>query len=122
MANLRGITGDIGILEEVKIGSIKTYDLELCRDMLLNTPVLHPGDILINDRGFLDRQMMNTLKLERGVDTYIPVRKNMDIYVMAVSCGIEQNKWQQHPNKKRKTQSITLVQDLGSFWHSDDLG
>jgi len=122
MANLRGITGDIGILEEVKIGSIKTHDLELCRDMLLNTPVLHPGDILINDRGFLDRQMMNTLKLERGVDTYIPVRKNMDIHVMAVSCGIEQNKWQQHPNKKRKTQSITLVQDLGPFWHSNDLG
>ena len=122
MGNIRGITGDIGILEEVILGSIKTHDLELCRDMLLKTPVLHPGDILINDRGFLDRQMMNTLKIERGVDTYVPVRKNMDIYVMAVSCAIEQNQWQPHPNKKRKTQSITLVQDLGPFWQSEEVG
>ncbi len=122
MGNLRGITGDIGILEEVKLGSIKTHDLELCRDMLLKTPVLHPGDILINDRGFLDRQMMNALKIERGVDTYVPVRKDMDIYAMAVSCAIEQNQWQPHPNKKRKTQSITLVQDLGPFWQSKEVG
>lgn len=120
MGTLRGITCDIGILEEVKIGSIKTHDLELCRDMLLNTTVLKPGDILINDRGFLDRKMMNTLKIERGVDTYVPVRKNMGIYEMAVSCAIEKNKWRQHPNKKRKTQSIVLVQDLGGFWESND--
>jgi hypothetical protein len=48
-----GIVGDTGILEEVKLGSIKQHDLELSREMILNSKVLKPGDMLINDRGFI---------------------------------------------------------------------
>ncbi|MHB1628212.1 MAG: hypothetical protein ACYCVB_07520 [Bacilli bacterium] len=66
--------------------------------MLLQTSVLKPGDILINDRGFLDRRTMNTLKIDRGMDTYVPVKKKMDIYPMAVSTAKEQDRWQRHPN------------------------
>ncbi|CRF28895.1 Transposase [Mycobacterium tuberculosis] len=117
---LRGIVGDTGVLEEIKMGSIKQHDMELCRDMLLKSPLLKSGDILINDRGFLSRDVMNTLKTERGVDTYIPVKKNMDIYKTAVSIAMKQKKWQQHPNKKRKTQQIAFVSDLGPYWESDD--
>lgn len=117
---LRGIIGDAGILEEIKMGSIKMHDMELCRDMLLKSPVLKRGDILINDRGFLSRDVMNTLKTKRGVDTYIPVKKNMNIYETAVSIAKEQKKWQRHPNKKRETQQIAFVSDLGAYWESDD--
>jgi len=121
MGNLRGITGDIGIMEEAIMGNIKTHDLKLCRPMLLTTPVLKPGDFLLNDRGFLDRETTNLLKINRGVDTFIPVKKNMDIYKMAVSTAIHNNEWQAHPNKKRKFQTIAFVRDLGDFWQSDDL-
>lgn len=88
--------------------------------MLLTTSVLKPGDFLLNDRGFLDRLTMNVLKIESGVDTFIPVKNNMDIYEMAVSIAIDANEWQAHPNKNRKFQSIALVCDLGDFWQSDD--
>lgn len=121
MGNLRGLTGDSGVLEEVVCGSIKTHDLTLCRPMLLTTPVLKPGDFLLNDRGFLDRATMNTLKIERGVETFVPVKSNMDIYKMAVSSAIKDDQWKAHPNKKRKFQSIALVCDLGDFWESDNV-
>lgn len=119
---LRGIVGDVGVLEEIKMGSIKKHDMELCRDMLLKSLLLKSGDILINDRGFLSREVMNTLKTKRGVDTYIPVKKNMDIYKTAVSIAQEQKKWQRHPNKKRETQQIAFVSDLGPYWQSEEPG
>jgi hypothetical protein len=65
---LRGIMKDTGLLEEIKLGPIKTHDLELCRDMLLTSESLKPGEIRINDRGFLSRTLINTLKTTHGVD------------------------------------------------------
>jgi len=37
LSTLRGIVGDTGILEEVKLGSIKQHDLELSREMILKS-------------------------------------------------------------------------------------
>jgi hypothetical protein len=118
LSTLRGITGDAGILEEVKLGSIKQHDLELSREMVLKSKVFKPGDILINDRGFISREFLNQLKRERKVDTYIPLKKNMEAYEQAVSVAKERNKWQAHPNKKRKGQEIAFVEALGSHWRS----
>jgi len=118
LSTLRGITGDTGILEEIKLGSIKQHDLELSREMILKSKILKPGDILINDRGFISRELLNELKGKRGVDTYIPLKSNMEAYEQAVSIAKEQNKWQAHPNKKRKEQKIAFVESLGSYWRS----
>ena len=117
---LRGITDDSGVAEEIIFGTLKTHDMELCREMLKNTPCFHENDILINDRGFLSREMTNYLKTERKVDTYIPARENMDIFKDAVSLAVSSGKWQKHPNKKkRKDQEIQLVKSLGPLWASD---
>jgi hypothetical protein len=52
------------------------------------------------------------------VNTYIPLKKNMEAYEQAVSVAKEQNKWQAHPNKKRKGQKIAFVESLGCHWRS----
>ncbi len=96
--------------------SIKTHDLKLSKDIILKSPHLKQGDILINDRGFISRPIVNTLKADRQVDTYVPAKKNMTIFETAASIANEQNKWSKHPNKKRKTQSIQLVKDLSPYW------
>jgi hypothetical protein len=119
LSTLRGITGDSGIIEEICFGTIKTHDLELSRDMILRSPMLKPKDILINDRGFLSRDILNELKTRRGVDTYIPLRKNMDAYKEAVSIATKENNWKPHPNTKRKTQKIAYVSDIGVMWQSE---
>ncbi|GHT62371.1 hypothetical protein FACS1894109_21210 [Spirochaetia bacterium] len=121
LSTLRGIAGDGGVIEEIRFGSIKEHDLSLSRDMILTSAVLKPGDILINDRGFLSREVMNKLKMERGVDTYVPLKKNMNAYDEAVRIAkMPETRWNNHPNKKRDTQKIAFVGDLGGMWESDD--
>ena len=117
---LRGVLDDSGIAEEIVFGTLKTHDMEQCRKMLQNTSCFHENDILINDRGFLSREMTNYLKTVRKVDTYIPARQDMTIYQDAVMLAITSGKWQKHPNRKRKEQEIQLVTNLGSLWESDE--
>lgn len=80
LAILRGLNNDNGIIEEICFGSVNVHDFKLCKDMLHNTTVLKLGDILGYDGGSLDRDIINFLKTERGVDIYIPLKRNMDIY------------------------------------------
>lgn len=120
LSTLRGLTKDSGIIEDIRLGSINTHDLALSVDMLLNSPTLKPNDILINDRGFLSREMLNYLKTHRNIDTYIPLRKNMEAYNIAVLVAKDENNWSPHPNKKRKKQLIAFVPHLEAHWFSDN--
>lgn len=120
LATLRGIVEDTGIIEEIRFGKINTHDLKLSEEMIRTTSVFRPGDILINDRGFISRELLNYLKLKRNVDTYVPLRKDMEAYTQAVFGAKEQNDWKVHPNKKRKNQYITSVSGMGLYWRSSD--
>jgi len=62
---------------------------------------------------------MNYLKTVRGVDTYVPLKQDMESYKMAVSVAKEDNKWISHPNKRFPTQKISFVTDLGEYWRSE---
>jgi len=118
LATLRGIYQDTGVIEEIKLGAINTHDLALSEDMLKNTKVFNRSDILINDRGFISRDLINYLKIVRGVDTYVPLRKNMDAFDYAVRLAKMGGEWQAHPNRKRATQKIAFVSGIGSAWCS----
>lgn len=119
LATLRGIVGDTGIIEDTRFGPANVHDLTLSEEMLKTSPVLKPGDILICDRGFLSIEMINYLKINRGVDTYIPLKKNMGAYHTAVLEVKNNNEWVNHPNKKRKNQKIALATQLETCWHND---
>ena len=112
LATLRGLVDDTGIIEEIRFGSINVHDLRLSEEMVKSSPMLKPGDILINDRGFISKDLINYLKTQRVVDTYVPLRKDMDAYNEAVHIAKEQNDWKKHPNKKRKNQYVSFVSDL----------
>ena len=88
--------------------------------MLKTTPMLKPHDILINDRGFLSRDLLNYLKIHRQVDTYIPLKQEMLVYKDAISIAKIQNEWQPHPNPKRKKQVISFAPDVGTLWQSSE--
>ena len=119
LASLRGLYEDTGLIEEIRFGTASTHDLSLCEEMLRETKCFNPGDILINDRGFLSRTLMNYLKIHKSVDTYVPLRQNMCAYNEAVFAAKQQNDWTPHPNTKRKHQVITFVEGIGMFWLSD---
>ncbi|WP_419023401.1 transposase [Emergencia sp.] len=120
LATLRGIVEDTGIIEDIRFGSLNTHDLKLSEEMLKTSPMLKENDILINDRGFLSRELINYLKTERKVDTYIPLRRNMESYKMAVLDAKYKNDWHEHPTNRRTSQVITLVDDLGENWRGSN--
>lgn len=117
LASLRGIVEDTGIIEEIEFGAMNVHDLELSREMLKTTKVFNPGDILIEDRGFLDRDLINYLKNERQIDVYVPLRSNMNAYQIAVQIAKDEDKWEQHPSRKK--QKIAFVPNLKNYWWSD---
>jgi hypothetical protein len=119
LATIRGITGDSGVIEDIRFGTMSDHDLELSREMILHSPMLKPNDALINDRGFLSRPVLNELKTCRNVDVYIPLRKNMIAFTDTVAIAETAKNWKPHPNKKRKSQKIAFVPDAGRMWESE---
>jgi hypothetical protein len=63
LETLRGLMDDSVIVEEIVFDSIKPHDLELCRDMLLNSKCLKDGDILLTCLPVLlmMKKMINTM-------------------------------------------------------------
>lgn len=117
LATLRGLVDDTGVIEHIVFGPMNTHDLTLSKDMLFTTDTFKSGDILIEDRGFLDRETINYLKTERGVDTFVPLKSNMIAYQTAVTAAQSENIWEAHPS--RKNQKIAFVTELGTLWQSD---
>lgn len=115
---LRGLVNDTGFIEEICFGAMNMHDLNLSKEMLKTTKLFKPGDILIEDRGFLDRELINYLKLEKKVDIYVPLKSNMIAYENAVSVAKFDNKWEPHPSRPK--QKITLVENLSPTWESKD--
>ena len=58
-------------------------------ECIIKSGLFKEGDNLIQDSGFSDRNTINTLKKE-GVNVYVRVKKNMDIYkeALALACKI----------------------------------
>lgn len=51
-----------GILTQATVGQIQTHDHKLCEPMLKSSPVLRADDLLLEDSGFPDGNMITFLK------------------------------------------------------------
>jgi hypothetical protein len=75
------------LLVGVKIVSGEKHECPLLYELVKEfIEAVGPGIVkkLILDRGFLDGEEISRYKKEHGIDTLIPVRKNMDIYADAM--------------------------------------
>lgn len=116
---LRGVTPNGGVTEEICMSTAKTHDLDMSKEMIINTKYLKEGDYLLEDRGFLDILTFRKL-VGKKINVIIPVKKNMEIYKAAKEEAISKNEWKKHPNSKRKGQDIVLVENLELFWLTDN--
>jgi hypothetical protein len=107
---------DGGIITGIAFGPIQIHDLELCRDLLMTSPHLKPGDILIEDMGFLDGKTITKLKKKRGVDVIIPIRSDMQAFSDALTTAYwpTSGPWEKHPS--RENQEIKQVDHLEWMW------
>ena len=115
ISSLRGLYKDTGIIEEIRFGTVSIHDLALSEEMIKTTNCFNRGDILINDRGFLSRELVNYLKNERGVDTYVPLKRNMWAFNEAITVAKNENNWIEHPNRRRVGQKIAFVPELAGW-------
>ena len=54
LATLRTLMDSAGLLSQVALAAIHVHDVAWCRPLLEKAPVLRPGDLLLEDRGFID--------------------------------------------------------------------
>ncbi len=116
LGSLRSLLDDGGIITAIAFGSINIHDLTLCKDMLMTTPHLKPGDMLIVDRGYIDGQTISRLKKERKVDVIIPLRSDMKAYEdsLVTAYHPDSGSWEKHPT--RENQEIKRIQRVDWMW------
>ena len=114
LATLRTLLDSAGLLTQVALSAIQVHDLALCRPLLAEAPVLRAGDLLLEDRGFLDGATVSGLKRQRRVDVIIPLKANMLATQEAIALAEMADQWHAHP--ARAEQRIALVRGVEHMW------
>jgi hypothetical protein len=90
------------------------HDGAWCRPLLEQAPVLRAGDLLLEERGFLDGARLSHLKRQRRVDVIMPLKANMLATQEAIQLVARADRWKSHPS--RAEQSIALVRGVEHMW------
>jgi len=119
LGTLRTLLDTAGIITQATVGQIQTHDSKLCGPLVRESTVLREGDLLLEDRGFLDGATLTYLKRKRGVDVIVPLRRDMLSYEEAVKLAQMAGKWQRHPT--RPHQQIAFVAGVDHMWDECDV-
>ena len=84
LATLRTLLDHAGLITQVGLCPIQVHDLPVCRLLFETAPVLRAGDLLLEDRGFVDGATITFLKQQRHVDVIVPLKATMLSYHEAV--------------------------------------
>ena len=114
LATLRTLLDSAGLLTQVARSAIQVHDMALCRPLLEKAPVLRAGDLLLEDRGFIDGATLSALKRQRQVDVIVPLKANMLATQEARQLAEMAGTWQTHPS--RPEQTIALVRGVEHMW------
>jgi hypothetical protein len=102
-----------GILVSLQLGPIEEHDLSMGRWVAKDFQ-FQPGDELIMDRGFIDGEWLNELHEKRGVEIFLPLRRNMKISKeTALQCiQFRGEDWRPHPTRKNQWVQCLTPEDL----------
>jgi hypothetical protein len=114
LATLRTLLDSAGLLSQVAMSAIQAHDVALCRPLLERAPVLRAGDLLLEDRGFIDGATLSHLKRKRRVDVIMPLKANMLATQEAIQLAEMAAQWEAHPS--RANQRMALVCGVEHMW------
>jgi hypothetical protein len=83
-----------GWITQVGLSPIHMHDVPWCRLFFETAPGLRAGDVLLEDRGFVDGATITFLKRQRHVDVMVPLQSNMVSSQEAVQLAELPNVWQ----------------------------
>ncbi len=116
LATLRTLLDTAGVLTQAAVAPMQEHDIEVCRPLLTSSAVLRAGDLLLEDNGFMDGDLISRLKHEHKVDVIVPLRSNMIAFDEAVRLAQMADNWQPHPS--RATQQVAFVPGVQHVWQS----
>jgi len=116
LATLRTLLDHAGLITQVGLCPIQVHDLPLCRLFVETAPVLRAGDLVLEDRGFVDGETLTLLKRQRRVEVIVPLKSTMLSYTEAVQLAELQDTWQPHPS--RDHQHIAFVKGVEHLWEA----
>lgn len=117
LLTLRSLLDEGAVITEIAFGSLTEADLTLSQPLLQDSTHLQPGDLLIEDRGFLCGKTLSWLKTERRVEVVTGLKADMLAYRLAVARAVSRPKrWEPHPT--RPQQQIQAVGDVAEVWES----
>jgi hypothetical protein len=111
---LRTLLDSAGLLTQVALSAIQVHDVALCRPLLEQAPVVRPGDLLLEDRGFIDGATLSALKHLRQVDVIMPLKAHMLATQEAIQVAEMEDKWAVHPS--RVEQHIAWGRGVEHMW------
>ena len=114
LATLRTLLDSAGLLTHVALSAIQVHDMAWCRPWLAAAPVWRAGDLLLEDRGFLDGATVSHVKRQRQVDVIIPLKANMLATQEAMQLAAMADQWEAHPS--RAEQRIAWVHGVAHRW------
>ena len=101
-------------MTQVGAAPIQVHDAPLCRLLFETAPVLRAGDVVLEDRGFIDGETITSLKQQRHVNVIVPLTANMLSYIEDLQWADLQEQWQPHPS--RDNQHIAFVTGVDHLW------
>jgi hypothetical protein len=114
LATLRTLLDHAGLITQGGLCPIQVHDLPICRLLFETASVLRAGDVVLEDRGFVDGETITFLKQQRHVDVIVPLKSNMLSYKEAVQLAELQAAWQPHPS--RDQQHMAFVHGVDHLW------
>jgi hypothetical protein len=115
LATLRTLLDNAGLLSQVALAAIQGHDVAVGRPLLAMTPVLRAGDLLLEDRGFIDGATVSDLKRRRQVDVILPLKANMRATQEAIQLAEMADQGAAHP--ARAEQHIAFVCGVEHMWN-----
>src|SRR6266568_5509169 len=116
LATLRTLLDHAGLITQVGLAPMQVHDLPVCRLFFETASVLRAGDLLLEDRGFVDGDTITFLKQQRHVDVIVPLKSTMLSYKEAVQLAELHDAWAPHPS--RDQQHIAFVHEVDHLWEA----
>ncbi len=104
-----------GVIVSLKIVPIQMHDLEAARSLIDEFP-FETGAVLIADRGFIDGKWITSLKRDRKIDLFIPLKHNMHATQAAIAMADNRGLWKAHPTRDKQQIAEFSSDDGGLFW------
>ena len=92
-ATVRTLLDSAGRLTQVALSALQGHDMAVCRPWLAEAPVVRAGDLLLEERGFIDGATVSALKRQRRVDVIIPLTAHRLATQEAVQLAERADKW-----------------------------